>query len=169
MSLVERTWWEDDPDRLDQELQDVQRVAPLLRWSGKGAGHFEGPLPLWPFSRAAPEGLTDLLDPFLVRVEYGHAFPAAPPQVLPLIPRPDITIRGFTQYHVLPNGRLCLLRDADQWYPWSNTSELLLKASGWAIEYALLGAGAISHLSMSGIVSDSSHDVCIADTIAHLS
>lgn len=160
-----RTWWEDDPARRDQEIIDVQDVAPLLAWSAEGAGWFEGQLPLWPFSRPAPGDISDLLDPFLVRVEYGHAFPAAPPQVLPIVPQPVPTIRGFTQFHVLPSGRLCLLRDADQWYPWSRTSELLLKASGWAIEFALLEAGVISQLSVSGIVDDTSYDNLITATI----
>jgi hypothetical protein len=165
MTAVARTWWEDDPARLTQEIADVQEVAPMLSWTADGAGFFEGPLTLWPFSRPAPTNLSHLLDPFVVRVEYGHAFPAAPPQVMPLLPQPVPTIRGFTDFHVLPSGRLCLLRDADQWYPWSKTSELLLKASGWAVEFALLEAGAIPKLSVSGIVSDTSHDATINATI----
>jgi hypothetical protein len=165
MNVAARTWWEDDPERLDLEIADVHGIAPLLTWTAEGAGFFEGPLPLWPFSRPAPKDIADLLDPFVVRVEYGHAFPAAPPQVLPLSPRPVPTIRGFTQFHVLPSGRLCLLRDADQWYPWSRTSELLLKASGWAVEFALLGADSISQMSVSGIVIDTSYDDAINSTI----
>lgn len=64
--------------------------------------------------------------------------------------------------------RLCLLRDADQWYPWCKTSELLLKASGWAIDFALLEAGAITQMSMSGIVIDTSYDELIAEQIETL-
>lgn len=165
MSASARTWWEDDPARLAQEMVDVHEVAPLLSWTAEGAGTFDGPLKLWPFSRPAPGNISDLLDPIVVRVEYGHAFPAAPPQVLPLVPQPMPTLRGFTQYHVLPSGRLCLLRDADQWYPWSKTSELLLKASGWAIEFSLLQAGVIAQMSASGIVNDSAFDHLIAATI----
>lgn len=168
MSVVSRTWWEDDPVRLEQEIADVRAVAPLLTWMEEGAGRFEGPLPLWPFARSAPANISDLLDPFVVRVEYNHAFPAAPPHILPLLPQPVPTIRGFTQFHVLPSGRLCLLRDADQWYPWSKTSELLLKASGWAIEFALLEAGAITQMSMSGIVIDTFYDELIAEQIETL-
>jgi hypothetical protein len=165
MNLSVRTWWEDDPARLEQEITEVQAAAPLLTWTAEGAGHFEGPLPLWPFSRPAPGDISDLLDPIVVRVEYGHAFPAAPPQVLPLVPRPVPTIRGFTDFHLLPSGRLCLLRNADEWYPWSSTSELLLKASGWAIEFALIEAGSITQMSTRGIVSDVSYDDVIAATI----
>lgn len=165
MSGDSRTWWEDDPARLEQEIADVRAVAPLLAWTADGAGQFEGPLPLWPFARPAPTNISDLLKPFVVRVEYNHAFPAAPPHILPLHPQPVPALRGFTQFHVLPSGRLCLLRDADQWYPWSKTSELLLKASGWAIEIALLNAGAITQMSMSGIVIDTSYDELIADQI----
>jgi len=166
MTSDARTWWEDDPARLEQEISDTQGFAPLLTWTPEGAGRLEGPLPLWPFSRSAPVGISDLLDPFVVRVEYGHAFPAAPPQVLPLVPQPVPSIRGFTQYHLLPSGRLCLLQNADQWYPWSSTTELLLKASGWAIELALLEAKAITEMSVSGIVDDASFDDLIAATIA---
>lgn len=165
MNPAARTWWEDDPARLEQEITDVQGVAPLLTWTADRAGQFEGPLPLWPFPRPAPEGISDLLEPFVVRVEYSHAFPAAPPQILPLIPNPIPSIRGFTQFHVLPSGRLCLLRDADQWYPWSATSELLLKASGWAVEIALFEAGRTTQMSVSGIVNDASYDDLIAATI----
>lgn len=168
MSTGPRTWWKDDPPRLEQEIVNVRTIAPLLTWTAEEAGRFEGPLPLWPFSRPAPASISDLLDPFVVRVEYGHAFPAAPPQILPLIPQPAPTIRSFTQFHVLPNGRLCLLRDADQWHPWSKTSELLLKASGWAIEFALLKARAIVQMSVSGIVDDASYDDLIVEQIEAL-
>lgn len=169
MSADSRTWWEEDSVRLEQEIADVQAIAPLLDWTADGAGRFEGPLPLWPFERSAPTNLSDLLDPFVVRVEYNHAFPAAPPRILPLIPQPIPTIRGFTEFHVLPSGHLCLLRDADQWYPWSKTSELLLKAAGWAIEFALLETRAITQMSMSGIVIDTSYDELIAEQIGALS
>lgn len=165
MSVESRTWWEDDPARLKQEFSDVQDIAPLMTWTEEGAGRFEGPLPLWPFSRAAPGDISELLDPFVVRVEYGHAFPAAPPEILPLVPRPVATLRGFTQFHILPSGRLCLLRDADQWSPWSRTSEMLLKASGWAIEFALLAQGAIPQMSVSGIVNNATYDELISATI----
>lgn len=168
MNAAARTWWEDDPARLEQEIGDVHEVAPLLSWTADGAGRFEGPLQLWPFSRPAPGKISDLLDPIVVRVEYSHAFPASPPQVLPLVPQPVPSLRGFTEYHVLPSGRLCLLRDADQWYPWSKTSELLLKASGWAIEFALLRARAITQMSVSGIVDDATFDDLIAATIEEL-
>lgn len=165
MTLATRTWWEDDPVRLEQEMTDVRGVAPLLQWTAEGAGYFEGPLPLWPFARPAPAEISDLVDPFVVRVEYTHAFPAAPPQVVPLIPQPAQNLRGFTQFHVLPSGRLCLLRDADQWYPWSQTSELLRKASGWAIEFSLLEKRRIAEMTTSGIAFDDCLDPIIVKAV----
>jgi hypothetical protein len=81
-----------------------------------------------------------------------------------LEPQPDVTLRSFTQYHVLPNGGLCLLRDADQWDLFSRTSDLTLKASGWMIEFALFQRGKIPNMTVNGIVTDEQLDHLITAT-----
>ncbi len=163
--MILRSWWEDDPGRLAQEIDDIGSVAPALEWTPEGAGHFSGALPVWPFTRPEPAGLSNLVDqPLRARVAYGHGFPAVPPIRYPWEPQPDVTLRSFTQYHVLPNGGLCLLRDADQWDLFSRTSDLILKASGWMIEFALFQRGKIPNMTVNGIVTDEQLDHLITAT-----
>ncbi|MCI1018063.1 hypothetical protein HWD99_05455 [Microbacterium sp. C5A9] len=165
MTLERRSWWVDDPARLELEKLDVASVAPDLEWVPENAGRFEGEILIWPFSRPEPIGLRDLVKvPGRVHVEYRHAFPAVPPTVICKQPTPPIVLRSFEAFHVLPNGALCLLRDADQWTLNSRTSELLLKASGWIIEYALLEAGAVDRMTKNGIVEDDMLDELISST-----
>ncbi|WP_187270467.1 hypothetical protein [Microbacterium wangchenii] len=124
---------------------------------------------MWPFERPEPDGLRVLVpEPGRVRIEYRQAFPAVPPTIVCERPSPDISLRSFEAFHVLPNGGLCLLRGADQWTLMSRTSDLLLKASGWVIEYALLRAGAVERMTVSGIVEDSGLDACISTTAGEL-
>lgn len=163
MTLERRSWWADDPARLELEQRDVASVAPGLEWVPEQAGRFEGEIPIWPFPRPEPVGLRDLVTaPGRIRVEYRQAFPAVPPTVICKEPEPPILLRSFEAFHVLPNGALCLLRDADQWTLNSRTSELLLKASGWVIEFALLKAGAVERMTKSGIVEDDKLDELIS-------
>lgn len=165
MTLESRSWWIDDPARLESEVRDVQSVAPNLAWVPEGAGRFEGEIPVWPFERPEPAGLRALVpEPGRVSIEYRQAFPAVPPTIVCRRPSPDISLRSFEAFHVLPNGGLCLLRGADQWTLTSQTSELLLKASGWIIEYALLHAGAVQRMTVNGIVEDDQLDALISIT-----
>lgn len=160
------SWWEVDPSRRDLELADVRSVAPDLVWEEIGSGQFRGVLTRWPFERPAPPSLDRLVpDGLEVMVRYGQAFPAAPPLIFAVNPEPDRSLRGFGRYHLLPNGALCLLRDADQWTPRDQTSELLLKASGWLIEYRLLQHGRITALSERGIVEDASFDHLVGEAL----
>ena len=115
--------------------------------------------PGWPFTRPEPDGLARLVPtPLRARVVYGHAFPSIPPTLYPVDPEPDVTLRSFTLYHVLPNGGLCLLRDADHWDLLSLTSDLLLKAAGWRIEFALYQHGKLEKMTTNGIVTDDQHN-----------
>lgn len=169
MTLLPRSWWVDDPARFEREVREVTSIAPALTWVSEGAGRFEGEIPVWPFVREPPEGLSTLVTAAgRVRVEYRQAFPAVPPTIVSEHPKPAIRLRSFTDYHVLPNGGLCLLRDADQWTLQSSTTELLLKASGWVIEYALLRAGATERMTVNGIVEDAQLDELISRTAASM-
>lgn len=165
--LKSLSWWEAEPDLLDRELKAVNEFFPDLKWVGDGPGYCHGSVPSWPFSRAAPQNLDRVLGdlPFEIRVQYGHAFPAAPPSVFPLAPKPLVELRSFTDYHVLSDGSLCLLRDAEQWTSSSLTSDLVLKAAAWRIEYALFEVGAIEKMTQNGIVLDDVLDSLLVERI----
>ena len=163
------TWWAAEPELQAAEHAAITTPFPGLKWVGTGARSWVGELQSWPFERCAPEGLSFLLGkaPFKVRVQYGHAFPASPPAVF-VTPTPPTELRSFTDYHVLGDGSLCLLRDADQWTTSSQTTGLILKAASWRIEYALFQLGKINKLTESGIVVDTSLDPLITATIEEI-
>ncbi|MEO5314343.1 hypothetical protein PV772_09520 [Pseudarthrobacter sp. CC12] len=168
--LKSLTWWEAEPDLLVRELKAVNEFFPDLKWVGDGPGYCHGPVPSWPFLRPAPQNLDRVLGdvPFEIRVQYGHAFPAAPPSVFPLEPRPPVELRSFTDYHVLSDGSLCLLQDAEQWTSSSLTSDLVLKAAAWRVEYALFQVGAIEKMTQNGIVVDDVLDSLLVERIEEL-
>ena len=170
LDLARRTWWEAEPHLLGRERAAVSTAFPELVWSAEGPGSWTGSLPPWPFKRPAPANLEVLLGdaPFEVRVHYSHAFPAAPPAIFPLAPEPAVHIRSFTTHHVLGDGSLCLLRDADQWTTSSSTTDLILKAAGWRIEYALFEHAKLDSLTENGIVIDDRLDQLIVSTIEEL-
>lgn len=163
------TWWAAEPELQAAEHAAITTSFPGLKWVGTSAGSWVGELQPWPFERPAPEDLSFLLGeaPFTITVKYGHAFPASPPAVF-VTPTPPIELRSFTDYHVLGDGSLCLLRDADQWTTLSQTTDLILKAAGWRIEYALFQLGKINKLTESGIVVDTSFDPLITATIEEI-
>lgn len=163
------TWIEAEPARLERDQQDVAAFEPSLKYIEPGTsvgdlvvahGGWAGTLPLWPFDRPAPEGLEALiggrgLDFVLV---YPAAYPMVHPEIRPLTPQPEMIERTQATWHVLPNGGLCLLQSEGSWLPEASIVELLLKAAGWRVEYALMKAGAIEKMALSGIVSDDSYD-----------
>lgn len=169
------TWIEAEPARLERDQRDVAVFEPSLKYIEPGAsvgelvvahGGWAGTLPLWPFDRPAPEGLEALiggrgLDFVLV---YPAAYPMVHPEIRPLTPQPEMIERTQATWHVLPDGGLCLLQSEGSWLPEASIVELLLKAAGWRIEYALMKAGAIEKMALSGIVSDDSFDNLVTIT-----
>ncbi|WP_306232104.1 hypothetical protein [Agrococcus beijingensis] len=98
---------------------------------------------------------------FEVRVTYPAAYPMVPPAIEPLTPEPTLEEQSQTAWHVAPNGYLCLLQSDGDWQPEASITELLIKASGWRVEYALMKAGLVSAMSIRGLVSDTSRDELI--------
>lgn len=160
-----RTWWQQEPDLLRRETAAMAALAPDLRWQPLGAGSWEGPAPLWPFGRPAPEGLSALTGGRRLRVHvaYGHAFPMAPPSVWPLEPEPELIHRLDHSWHVNGDGSLCLLHSAAAWSGREPAAELVAKACGWFIEYLLFSRGLIEAMTSAGIGADASLDVLICD------
>jgi hypothetical protein len=162
-----RDWTEWDPHRLERDRRDVSEVAPDLAYVAPGGADFPhgawvGALPRWPFDRPEPDRLATLVpEPMQVALIYASAHPVTAPTVLPLNVEPDVIKTSDTAWHVLPSGALCLLQSASDWDPSASVGELLLKAAGWRIEYALMEAGRIDRMSERGIVTDGSLDVLI--------
>jgi hypothetical protein len=163
-----RSWWEDEPHRLEFEIAEMAEVAEDLRWldpKEEPSGGWEGTIPLWPFDRPPPPDLMRLVSdqPLVARIVCGHSFPMVEPSVYPLnADLPNIAF-GWTTWHVAPDGALCMLQESAAWDPRCAVAELIPKVSGWYLEYQLLRRGLIEAMTESGIVSDSSLDKLLAE------
>ncbi|MFG3689583.1 hypothetical protein [Micromonospora sp. NPDC047740] len=158
------TWWQCEPRRLARDEAEIGEWFPGLQWVDEGAGGWVGRLPRWPFDRPEPAGLPALvgeegLEALLV---YGHAYPMVAPLIYPGDPRPGIAQRTDHKWHVNGNGSLCLLQDDATWNGRGSVLDLLLKAAGWRVEYALMKAGVIEAMTLHGIVDDAQSDHLIA-------
>jgi hypothetical protein len=154
------SWWDDDPLRLESEKAAMHAVAPGLFWRYKGSGGWIGHAPLWPFDRRRPPKVAALVDhkPFAVNIVCGQAYPMTEPLVWPLEINPPVTVLGWTDWHLLPSGALCLLQDNSSWNPSAQAADLIKKISGWYIEYHLMCAGHIQRMTEYGIANDDSLD-----------
>jgi hypothetical protein len=159
------TWWRCEPSRLDRDRSEIADVFSDLIWIPEDAGAWVGALPLWPFDRPAPPGLTQLAGPAGLKMQlcYGQAYPMVPPSIYPLSPLPELAEWTVHDWHVNGDGSLCLLQTHSLWDPGASVVDLLLKAAGWRIEYALMKAKAITAMSVNGIVSDTSFDQIISE------
>ena len=160
-------WTIGDSARLRSDLADVARFSADLQFEAPDAtsdscahhGRWTGQLPVWPFDRPEPEGLGMLVPVGLrVLVACRAAHPMVAPLVVPLDPRPDIYEHSVHDWHVAPYGDLCLMQSPSDWSPNDRISDLLLKACGWRIEYALMKAGVVDTMTLRGIVDDESRD-----------
>jgi ubiquitin-protein ligase len=160
LNVRSRSWWQDEAARLDRDLDDLKAAGFDLAWTAVSSGRLDGRLPTWPLDRPAPDGLDELLPDggLLVHLEFGHAYPMVCPRVFPEDPKP--TLERWTQHrwHVNGDGSLCLLQSADAWDPNTALSDVLRKAAAWRVEYALVEAGVVPAMSVSGIVSDAERD-----------
>lgn len=163
------SWAEAEPARLERDQRDVAAFDPGLQYLEPGTslgdisclhGGWYGTLPLWPFDRPAPDGLETLTANrgLEFALTYPAAYPMVHPEIRPLAPEPEMVERTQATWHVLPEGGLCLLQSEGAWLPEASLVELLLKAAGWRVEYALMKAHVIEKMALSGIVSDASYD-----------
>lgn len=166
-------WQEAEPGLLDRDLKEVPRfasglsyVAPEVDDCGEVLHHgkWVGTVPVWPFERGAPANI-DQLVPEGVEIElvYSAAHPMVPPRIYVTDPEPLLQERGPNTWHVAPGGSLCLLQTDGGWTPESPITDLIAKAAGWRIEYALMKAGAIEQMTLCGIVSDPLLDAVITE------
>lgn len=159
-------WWHHEPGRLAEDRRQLQSRFPALTWSTAENGLWIGDLPMWPFDRDPPQDLDLLLGGRGLQaiVRCGQAYPAAPPSVIPLEPEPEIEERTQQRWHVNGNGSLCLFQNEAVWNTRGTLVDVLLKAAGWRIEYALMKTGLIDTMTINGIVTDPALD----DTIAKI-
>lgn len=168
-------WTHAEPDRLRRDRAEIGAFAPLLAYRGPEAtdgvaeshGGWVGELPRWPFDRARPDRLDELIGEhgLKVVVMYSPAYPMVPPVIYPVDPEPLLDEQTQTAWHVAPGGSLCLLQSLGAWRPEASITELLAKAAGWRVEYALTKGGVIDAMSTNGIVSDDSWDHLIARAV----
>jgi hypothetical protein len=156
-----RSWWQDEPGRLAAEQAAMATAAPDLVWlPGEPSGGWQGPVPLWPFSRPQPPGLLTLLGgrPLKIRITCGHAFPMVEPSVRPLSVEVPARALGWTHWHVAPDGTLCLLQESAQWDPSRAAADLVPKISGWYIEFSLMKGGHVEAMTECGIAKEDGLD-----------
>lgn len=174
--LANPIFWPDaEPARLQRDLSEVAGFAPLLDYhapdpSNEGNfihGGWFGELPRWPFDRPAPDGLQELIGEkgLSVAVMYSAAHPMVPPTIFPVSIQPTFQEETQSAWHVAPGGSLCLLQSEGGWQPEASITELLAKATGWRVEYALMKLGMIQSMSVRGIVSDSSFDHLVTASV----
>jgi hypothetical protein len=158
-----QSWLEAEPTRARREREEMERVAPEMVWFNAAAGGWEGLAPLWPFPRPEPHGLDALLEGGRLRlgVQYSEGFPMAEPKLYPLEPDPPLDRRVLHSWHLMGDGSLCLLQTADLWTGRDTAADLVVKASGWFIEYRLMERGLIERMTESGIYSDVTLDSLI--------
>jgi hypothetical protein len=151
-----------------RDRRDIAHAFPDLTLDLAGQGGWDGVLPRWPFQRPEPEGLLGLVGEagLRLRLEYVPAYPMVLPLIWPCAPEPELAERTQQRWHVLPVGALCLLQTEAAWDPSTSIADLLLKAAGWRVEYALMKAGVIESMSVNGIVSDGSGDQLVAEAVA---
>jgi hypothetical protein len=158
------TWWQCEPRRLARDHAEIGGRFPALKWREERAGSWTGHLPRWPFDRPEPPQLVDLtgVAGLLVQVEYSHAYPMVAPTIYPLDPEPSYLERTDHKWHVSGDGSLCLLQSDSAWTGRDSVVDLLLKAAGWRIEYALMKAGVIEAMTLHGIADDDQLDALVA-------
>lgn len=172
--LVPVLWHEAEAERLARDIEEIASFAPGLEFEpgpGDGPvshhGRWYGQLPAWPMERPEPDGLAAVV-PAGVTVEiwYSAAYPMLPPAIYPVDPEPLLVERSQHDWHVAPDGSLCLLQTLASWDPRWSIVELLLRACGWRVEYALMNAGMVEGMTLCSIVDDASRDHLVTELAA---
>ncbi len=150
------SWLEAEPCAAAREREHMAEVAPGLSWQEGPGGGWEGAAPVWPFQRERPAKLDEFTEgrELQLKIEYPQSYPMAEPLFVPVKPAPPLVLRSWSQWHVLPNGGLCLLQEAVTWNGTYTAADLVPKASGWYLEFLLVEKGLIEGMTMNGIASD---------------
>jgi hypothetical protein len=119
---------------------------------------------MWGGERPQPRGVEALLAGrrLRLRVLYPEGFPMIPPDAYPVEPVVPMERRTQHRWHMNGDGSLCLLRGAEDWDPTATAADLVLKASGWFIEYLLVEDGDLEQMTEVGIGSSDEIDALLA-------
>ncbi len=163
-------WWQAEPTRLERDRRGIEEAFPDLALTLEGEGYWSGRLPMWPFDRPEPPRLGDLLhgQGLELGLVYTAAYPMVSPNIVPSDPVPLFDELTQTRWHVLGNGALCLFQTQADWDPASSVVDLLRRAAGWRVEYALLKSGVRTDMTLAGIAHDDSLDGLIAEAAERL-
>lgn len=164
MEVGSISWLEAEPLTLQRERELMAKVAPGMDWVDVECGGWRGAAPEWPFPRTMPEGLRSITGGKCLELEVvcNQAFPVVPPSLFPLDPLPPLDRRVDHSWHLNGDGSLCLLRTPYDWVPGSSASDLVVKASGWFIEYVLREQGCLESMSEAGFHATSELDEVVA-------
>lgn len=159
-TLVRVPWWQAEPSRLRRDREEVPAAFPDLQFVAEGQAGWSGRLPVWPFDRPEPAGLARITAGrgLLLELRYGAAYPLVYPWVFPIEPEPLPVELTQARWHVLGNGALCLFQTQQDWDPEGSVVDLLRTAAGWRVEHALLKAGILDDMTLTGLVHDDSVD-----------
>lgn len=166
------SWMVAEPARLARDRREVESRFNNLVFEEQPDdlaphGSWRGHIPVWPFERSEPDGLQEVVPtPLEVVIAYPSAYPMLAPRFIPRQPAPSFDERSQHRWHVAPNGQLCLLQSEALWSPDSSIVDLIEKAAGWRIEYALVKAGVLESMSLHGIALDGSFDHLITEMAA---
>jgi hypothetical protein len=169
-ALERQSWIEAEPGLLDREQSEMAKYAPEMSWREdleyrmRPVVGWVGNAPIWGAERAKPAGVDELLagQQLELAVFYREGFPMAPPALSPLVPDVPIARRTLHRWHVNGDGTLCLMQRADDWAPTDTAADLVLKASGWFIEYLLVEGGHREAMTERGIFEDTAVDEVLA-------
>lgn len=169
------SWLEAEPARLDAERAAMEHACPDMRWADElrwpngrvGAG-WEGHAPEWGGERAQPSGVERLLDGRRLRLcaIYPEGFPMVPPELYPIDPEVPMDRRTQHRWHVNGDGSICLMQAAEDWLPTDTAADLVLKASGWFIEYLLVEDNDLDHMTERGVGVSGEIDALLAAKFA---
>ncbi|MGO8905454.1 MAG: hypothetical protein ACLQMH_07500 [Solirubrobacteraceae bacterium] len=143
--------------------------AEALLWpSGRTGAGWEGVAPAWGAQRPEPAGLQNLMQGRQLRliVLYPEGFPMVPADLYPVDPEVPADRRTQQRWHVNGDGSLCMTQRADDWQPSDTAADLVLKASGWFIEYLLIEGGDLDAMTKRGIYVSDELDALIAARFA---
>jgi hypothetical protein len=169
------SWRAAEPERLKTEQEAMADACPQMLWdepirwpSGRIGAGWKGFAPAWGAQRTHPPGLQNLLQgrQLKLAVLYPEGFPMVPADLHPIEPDVPADRRTQHRWHVNGDGSLCLIQRAEDWQPSDTAADLVLKASGWFIEYLLVEGSDLDAMTKRGICSSDELDALITAKFA---